>query len=87
MKMQYQYGFVFPFRIFWFTVSAERFAKKAADFLLLPGQHANIAPAEILGFFESPDFILRDGWRLYRAIPIERREIPFGYDGEQHGKN
>jgi len=70
--MQYQFGFVFPFRIFWFNVSPERFAKKAANFLLRPGQHETIKPAELLGFFVSPDFILRDGWRLYRAVPIDK---------------
>jgi hypothetical protein len=86
MKFNYQFGFVLPFRIFWINVSAERFAKKAADFLLQPGQRATIAPAEILGFFVSPDFILRDGWRLFRAVPIEpeiNRAIPFISEDEK----
>lgn len=67
MIQRYQFGFDFGL-IFWFPVSVERFKKKVAPLLLTAGQLDGIKPEEILPFF-TEDFILRDGFRLYRAIP------------------
>jgi hypothetical protein len=69
-KFRYQFGFEIFSYILWFNVSAERFGKSLQNFLLHPGQIKNIEGSELIGFFTDPSFVLRDGWRLYRAVPI-----------------
>lgn len=63
----YQYGFDLGILIIWFRVSTERFEKKVAPLLLRSEQRETIKPGEVLPFFNS-DLIMRDGWRLYRAV-------------------
>jgi hypothetical protein len=70
MKFRYQFGFDLHFFIFWRTVPTEKFGKKIAPLILRTGQEATITPEELLPMF-TKDFILRDGWRLFRAIPME----------------
>ena len=66
---RYQYGFDLFFRILWISVSPERFGKKISPLFLRPGQEDFIKPAELLPIF-TDDFVMRDGWRLYRAVSM-----------------
>ena len=68
-KFRYQFGFKIFSLIFWFGVSPERFGKALQKIILHPSQ-IGIAGNELIQFFQDPNFVLRDGWRLYRAIPI-----------------
>lgn len=69
MKMRYQFGYHLLFTVVWRTVSAEVFEQRVGPLLLKPEQFATIRASELLPFFQ-PDFILRDGWRLYRAVKM-----------------
>ena len=70
MKKYYQFGYDLGLFIYWRRVSTPAFAEKIAPLLLDPGQFETITPNELLPFFVQ-DFIVRDGWRLYRAVPLE----------------
>lgn len=69
MKSRYQFGTRIFGVIFWRTVSQEKFAATVAPLMLQIGQTETIQPGEILPFF-THDFILRDGRKLYRAVPM-----------------
>lgn len=74
MKFKYQYGYsIFGAFILWRMVDKYKFAKKIAPLLLQPGQEETITPNELLPMFTS-NFILRDGFRLYRAVTMEGSE-------------
>jgi hypothetical protein len=67
MKINFQFGYDLGIFIFWRTVPAARFAKKVHPLFLQTTQLDTIRPEELLPFF-TPDFIMRDGWRLFRAV-------------------
>jgi len=67
--MNYYFGFDIFGWILWIQVSPDRFGHKIASLMLRPSQLDTITPGELKEFFQSPNFILRDGWRLFRALP------------------
>lgn len=70
MKRRYQFGYHLFFFILWRTVPAAVFGEKIRLLLLIPGQMETIRYGELLPFF-TDTFLLRDGWRFYRSIPLE----------------
>jgi len=73
MTTNFQFGYDLGLFIFWRTVHAARFGEKIKPLLLQSGQIATIDANELLPLFGG-DFILRDGWRLYRGVTREQRK-------------
>jgi hypothetical protein len=70
MKRRYQFGYHLFFFILWRTVPASVFGDKIRPLFLAPEQMETIGHGELLPIFND-SFLLRDGWRLYRSIPME----------------
>lgn len=68
MRKLFQFGFDFGLFIFWRTVPEKKFAERVHQLMTDINQRNTISPAEVVPFF-SEKFVLRDGRRLYRAIP------------------